>query len=179
MKALTATLLTGLLAACATSLVQPGDTDAKRDVIRFIERQLTREDGEGWERSGQYFAWQHQFSRDGCTLHVTRRDLHSIRILRESIPMDRVRPGWGGQSSLLFACAYDRACIDYQHSGANLRDEGTRRQTRLLVPDPHDLPKLQDAFTELQRLCDDPYRLPPQGASLPRGQDLPVNRFTR
>lgn len=168
-------LLLGLvaLAGCAAApWSPPGDTQAKREVIAFIERKLAQPRGEGWERSGQYQATSLSFSRDGCTLHLRRQDLYSTRVWRESLPLDRTRPGWGGQSALLFQCVGNAACIDYWDRSAERQDEGQRRETRLLVPDPNDLPKLQDAFTELNRLCDDPYRLPPEGPPFPRGQDF-------
>ena len=161
-----------LVCACAGPVVVRGDTEAKRDVITYIDRLLGREQGDGWARTGQYFAWGFDFSRDGCTLNMTRRELTGSRVLRQTIPLDRTRPGWDGGSSVLFACDHGNACIATLHEGVGLRDEYASRQTRVFTPDPHDLPKLADAFTELKRLCDDPYRLPPQGPAFPRGQDF-------
>ncbi|WP_029890201.1 hypothetical protein [Polycyclovorans algicola] len=162
-----------LACACASPVMVQGDTQAKREVIVFIDRLLSREQGEGWERTGQYFAWSFNFSGDGCTLHATRRELTGSRVLRQAIPLDRTRPGWDGSTSLIFACDQGPACIDTLHQGVGLRDEFGADDTQLFAPDPHDLPKLADAFTELKRLCDDPYRLPPEGPAFPRGQDYP------
>lgn len=165
------------LCACAGPVVVRGDTEAKREVISYVNRLLNREHGEGWDRTGQYFAWSFDFTRDGCTLHMTRRELTGSRVLRQAIPIDRIRPGWAGGSSVLMACDHGSACIDTVHQGVGLRDEFMAMQTQLFTPDPNDLPKLADALTELKRLCDDPYRLPPQGPEFPRGQDFPGARY--
>mgnify|MGYP001575624347 CR=1 FL=1 len=144
-----------LLLLCAFGPV--GNTLARREAAQFILEKLRREQGPGWERAGQYFYWSYAISRDGCELDITRRDGFGSRYA-ETIPLAQTVPVWLGQGTLRLACRYDAQCIDFRQSGPDIQRDGQIGDTRILAPDPNDLPKLLDAFNELHRLCDDPYR---------------------
>ena len=141
----------------------PGDTQPKQDAVRFILSKLQNEQGDTWERVGQYFRWNYRFDRSGCELEITRRDLYTAdpaENLRyqEVLPLTRLRPQPSSDASLLLVCTSGKACVDYRLLGKSAASgEGRLRGTRLMVPESSDLPKLQTAFDELHRLCDDPY----------------------
>lgn len=154
-----------LLIACLflCKPVAPGDTQPKQEAVKFVLSKLQREDGDTWERVGRYFSWSYRFDRSGCNLEITRREMFSERpqdgrSYQETLPLADLRPRWSGDATLLLACAENDGCIDYRLSGTvDEKQEGRLRATRLMVPESRDLPKLQTAFDELHRLCDDPY----------------------
>ena len=155
-------LLLPLLLALCGFLPWGQDTPERRAATRYILEKLERQSGPGWERAGQYFNWNYGFDRSGCELRVERREVYGQQFYREDIPIATVAPTLLGDSHLRLVCLYDAQCIGFAQRGPEVNREGALGDTRLMVPDPNDLPKLLDAFNELHRLCDDPYRSTPR-----------------
>lgn len=133
-------------------------SEARRDANRYILEKLNRQTGEGWQRSGQYFLWRYQFSKDGCELRISRESVIGSDLLMQTVPIADVVPVWQGGPSVELYCQSSNDCIELE-TRSIARDSQSQRvgDTSLLVPQPDDLPKLTDALAELHRLCDDPY----------------------
>lgn len=147
------------LPTCLSAALLGSETSAaRRDANRFILEKLQRQDGEGWNRSGQFFLWRYAFSSDGCELTVERQALQGGELVRQRVPVRDVVPAWAGSASLQLYCQATGGCIELQVMGSGPTRESRLSETSLLAPQPDDLPKLHDAFVELNRLCDDAYR---------------------
>lgn len=158
LAAMMSTALLVLLTEPAASADKAGT--ARRDANRFVLEKLNRRDGEGWDRSGQYFLWSYRFSNNGCELQVRREELYGARIVEQRIPMAETLPYWPGHGELQLVCQNNSACVDLavDDPARRAREESRSGGASILAMQASDLPKLQDAFLELHRLCDDPYR---------------------
>lgn len=145
-----------LFAACSNALVLGGGTAARRDAQTFILETLRKQEGESWERVGQFMLWTYDFDRSGCLLTV-QREAELGDLFQQRIPLATAEAVGVQNSEIVFACREDAACIDYNIKNRNQADEQQVARTRLLVMDAQDIDPLMNAFTELQQLCHDPY----------------------
>ena len=130
----------------------------RRTAANFIVEKLRLRQGETWERLGSHFLWSYDFDQQGCTLNVLREDVQGGNRLRQRVPIAATVPIWRGSAKLELQCSLGEPCISYRQLVERELFEGSLRKTELPVPEPSDLPKLLDAFVELNRLCDDRYR---------------------
>lgn len=133
-----------------------GGTAARRDVQTFILETLRKQEGETWERLGQFMLWTYDFDRSGCLLTV-QREAELGDLFQQRIPLAVVTATRMQNSEIFFACREGAACIDYNIKNRSQADETRVARTRVLVMDPQDLTPLLNAFAELQQLCRDPY----------------------
>jgi hypothetical protein len=149
-----------------------GGAQRRHDADDFILDKLRQQRGETWQRVGHEFLWDYGFDRKGCELTVQRLAPYGSRFV-QIIPVGDTVPTWRHDEALSFLCRDTRDCIveRTQNVGGSGPATEERRvgQARVLVPDPNDLPKLADAFTELNRLCDDAYRLNDREEGEPAG----------
>lgn len=131
-------------------------TPARRDAVTFLEEALGRQQGENWERSGRLFLWTHAFGRGGCELAIERREVQGPILLRQVLPLARVRASGAADGAVHLSCA-EGACIEQERIGAGVRERGAVTEVRVLPDDPADRSPMIDAFNELHRLCSDPY----------------------
>jgi hypothetical protein len=144
-----------------------GNTEARRDAVRFILEKLQVQRGETWERVGKEFLWTYRFDHQGCELTVIREAAYGDRFT-QVIPIGDTTPLWRHDASLTFYCQDTRDCIVRKVESPSIdADEKKVGEAKLLVMNPNDLPKLSDAFAELHRLCDDAYRPPARDAEAP------------
>jgi hypothetical protein len=129
----------------------------RRDANRFILEKLNRQAGEGWQRSGQFFLWSYGFSKDGCELTISRTAVQGGELVRQIVPIADVVPVWQGGPSVALYCQSTSDCIELDTKGGSHDDSVQIGDTSVLAPQPDDLPKIADAFSELHRLCDDAY----------------------
>lgn len=152
-------MLLMMVAVALPASAAAGTSKERRDANRFILEKLNRENGEGWQRAGQFFLWSYRFSSDGCTFDIKREAVEGGGIVAQKLPLADIVPVWQGSGSLALYCQSTTDCIEMTTSGAQQPVETKALgQTTLLAPVPDDLPKLNDAFVELHRLCDDAYR---------------------
>lgn len=132
------------------------DTPARRDVQTFILETLQKQEGEAWERTGQFMLWSYRFDRSGCELTVQREaDLGDL--FQQRIPMATATAVATQGSEIVFDCRNGQPCIDYNIKNPRLTDTQRVARTRVLVMDQQDLTPLMNAFAELHQLCRDPY----------------------
>ena len=145
-----------LLAAPLLVAWSRGDTPARRDVQTFILETLKKQEGEAWERVGQFMIWEYGFDRSGCLLTIQREaDLGDL--FQQRIPLATASAVGTQNSEIVFDCRDGASCIDYNIKNARESDEQRVARTRLLVMDAEDLTPLMNAFAELHQLCRDPY----------------------
>ena len=146
-----------LFSGCSNALVLGGGgTVARHDAQTFILETLRKQEGETWERLGQFMLWSYGFDRSGCLLTV-QREAELGDLFQQRIPL-AATDGMSMQGSeIVFACRDGVACIDYSVKNRNQTDEQRVARTRLLVMDAHDINPLLNAFAELHQLCRDPY----------------------
>ncbi len=131
-------------------------TDARRDAQAFILETLRKQEGEAWERVGQYLIWTYGFDRSGCLLTV-EREAELGDLFQQRIPMADATVVGTQNSEIVFDCREGRGCVDYNIKNREQIDEQRVARTRLLVMDDRDLTPLMNAFAELHQLCRDPY----------------------
>lgn len=149
-----------LLTAAAVLLLSAflrGD-DERRHAGEFVLEKLRQQQGVIWQRLGQHFFWSFDIEQH-CTLLVLREDREGGHRLRQRIPLGAVMTRWENEDQLTLRCAHGDTCIDYRQLADGKVHEGQLRYSKLPVAHPDDLPKLRDALLELNRLCDDRYRL--------------------
>ena len=137
-------------------------TGARRDARTFILETLRKQEGDTWERVGQFLLWNYDFDRAGCELTVTRTAGLGDEF-RQIIPLAEAQPVGGNASQLFFQCRYNKPCIGYVVANPDRHDESGRARSSLLVMDRDDVRSLQNAFAELHQLCRDPYAKEWQG----------------
>ena len=133
-----------------------GDTEARRDAKTFILETLRKQEGDAWERTGQYMIWTYGFDRAGCELTV-QREAEFGDLFQQRIPMAKATAVGTQNSEIVFDCRAGLPCVDYQIKNTQVTDEQRVARTRLLVMDHEDLTPLMNAFAELHQLCRDPY----------------------
>lgn len=131
-------------------------TPARKAARTFILETLRKQEGDTWERIGQFLQWDYRFDKAGCELTVTR-DAEVGDHLQQIVPVADATPTGTQGSEIVFACRADKPCIRYRIANHEVLDEQQVSRTRLLVMDPDDLNPLMNAFAELNRLCRDPY----------------------
>lgn len=133
-----------------------GGTEARRDAKTFILETLRKQEGDAWERTGQFMIWTYQFDRAGCALTV-EREAEFGDIFQQRIPMASATAVGTQNSEIVFDCRAGEPCVDYLIKNLDVTDEQRVARTRLLVMDSADLTPLMNAFAELHQLCRDPY----------------------
>ncbi len=133
-----------------------GGTSARRDAETFILETLKKQEGETWERVGQYMIWSYDFDRARCLLTIGREaELGDLFLQR--IPLATAMAVGTQNSEIVFDCREGTACIDYSIKNRRRNEEQRVARSRVLVMDDQDLTPLMNAFTELHQLCRDPY----------------------
>lgn len=153
-----------LLAAVAAVALLPGwlwqqDTLPRHEANTFIVQTMSKQDGKVWDRLGQFVFFSYDFDRTGCTFTATRRAEFG-EDFQQIIPMNRAVPVGTTDSELVFDCMGGGQCITHQIRNLVQLDDNTVGRSRVVVMDPTDLLPLANAFTELHRLCSDPYGKP-------------------
>ncbi len=149
-------LLLALALPAMSACAGPRTTEARRDVQAFILETLRKQEGEAWQRVGQYLLWSYRFDTAGCELEVGREsDLGDL--FTQRIPMASATVVATQNSELVFDCRQATPCVDYRIKNPQNIDEQRVARTRLLVMDDADLTPLMNAFAELHQLCRDPY----------------------
>lgn len=148
-------LLTGLLWLPLMAAAD-GSTPERRAAGTFILEKLRKQQGEGWERVGQYLQWTYAFDRAGCELAVTRDADAGERFLQR-LPLAEVQPVGVQGSEIVLACAVDRPCIRYEIASRGPTELRQVSRSRVLVMDTADVQPLLNAFVSLGRMCRDPY----------------------
>lgn len=156
-------LLLALPLLCAWTV---GGTEARRDARTFILETLRKQEGDAWERTGQYMIWTYGFDRAGCDLTV-QREAEFGDLFQQRIPLAKAIAVGTQNSEIVFDCRNGTPCVDYNIKNLQLTDEQRVARTRLLVMDSEDLTPLMNAFAELHQLCRDPYA-PHRGAASSR-----------
>lgn len=133
-----------------------GGSSARHDAQQFILETLRKQEGEGWDRVGQYMIWTYDFDRTGCLLTV-EREAELGDLFQQRIPLARATVVGSQNSELVFDCREAANCINYNIKSTRVTDEQRVARTRLLVMDTQDLTPLMNAFAELHQLCRDPY----------------------
>ena len=133
-----------------------GGTPERRDVETFILETLRQQEGDTWERVGQFMTWRYGFDRARCLLSV-ERDAELGHYFQQRIPLAEAAPVGVQNSEIVFDCREGKPCIDYNVKTSALVDEKRVARTRLLVMDSSDVTPLINAFAELHQLCRDPY----------------------
>ena len=146
-------LLPLLLLLCAWS---SGGTPARRDVETFILETLRKQEGDTWERTGQFMIWTYDFDRARCLLTI-EREAELGDLFQQRIPLATASAVGTQNSEIVFDCRENTPCIDYNIKNRKQIDEQRVARTRLLVMDSQDLTPLMNAFAELHQLCRDPY----------------------
>lgn len=124
---------------------------------KFILEKLHQPRDHQWHRLGGHFFWSYDIEQE-CRLRVLREDKEGGNRLVQQIPVGDTWAEYDGQDQLQIQCRTQTACIDYrQLAGTDVR-EGQLRRSELPLPRRADGNKLQDAWMELNRLCDDRYR---------------------
>jgi hypothetical protein len=151
-------LLTALLLLPLPLVAADSSTAERRAADTFILEKLRKQEGETWERVGQYLQWTYAFDRAGCELAVTRDADAGNRFLQR-LPLDEAEPVDTQGSEIVWACRAGRSCIRYEIASRGPTELRQVSRSRLLVMDPADLQPLLNAFVALGRLCRDPYGL--------------------
>lgn len=141
------------VSACA---VAGGGTGARRDAETFILETLRKQEGEAWERTGQFMIWTYHFDRARCLLTV-QREAELGDLFQQRIPLASASAVGTQNSEIVFDCRDSANCIEYNIKNRDNADEQRVARTRVLVPDGNDLTPLMNAFAELHQLCRDPY----------------------
>lgn len=141
------------VSACALA---GGGTSSRRDAETFILETLRKQEGEAWERTGQFMIWTYGFDRARCLLTV-QREAELGDLFQQRIPLATASAVGTQNSEIVFDCRDGAACIDYNIKNRDQTDEQRVARTRVLVPDHQDLTPLMNAFAELHQLCRDPY----------------------
>jgi len=133
-----------------------GGTSARRDAETFILETLRKQEGDGWDRVGQYMIWNYDFDRARCLLTV-ERDADLGNLFQQRIPLATASAVGTQGSEIVFDCRDSAPCIEYNIRNRQQTDTQRVARTRLLVMDSQDLTPLMNAFAELHQLCRDPY----------------------
>lgn len=141
------------VSACALA---GGGTGARRDAETFILETLRKQEGEAWERTGQFMIWTYGFDRARCLLTV-QREAELGDLFQQRIPLATASAVGTQNSEIVFDCRDAADCIEYNIKNRDRSDEQRVARTRVLVPDGNDLTPLMNAFSELHQLCRDPY----------------------
>ncbi|MES2883495.1 MAG: hypothetical protein V4709_01720 [Pseudomonadota bacterium] len=141
------------VSACAAA---GGGTPSRRDAETFILETLRKQEGEAWERTGQFMIWTYGFDRARCLLTV-QREAELGDLFQQRIPLATASAVGTQNSEIVFDCRNGAACIEYNLKSTQRADEQRVARTRVLVMDHQDLAPLMNAFAELHQLCRDPY----------------------
>lgn len=123
----------------------------------FMLEKLRQTRDHAWHRLGAHFFWSYDIEQ-GCRLRVLREDKEGGHRLVQQIPVGDTWAQYDGRDQLLIQCRTANACISYRQLADSTVREGELRRSELPLPRRSDGPKLQDAWMELNRLCDDRYR---------------------
>ena len=153
-----------LAAAVLAVLLLPGwlfqqDTLARHDANVFIVQTLSKQSGKVWDRLGQFVFFSYDFDSEGCTFTATRH-AEFAEDYQQIIPLSRAKPVGLTDSEIVFDCEGGGQCVTHQVRNLVSLDDVKAARTRLLAMDPTDLEPVANAFTELHRLCSDPYGRP-------------------
>lgn len=142
---------------CIWGMAMAGEgSAARRDAQSFILETLRKQEGEAWERTGQFMIWTYSFDRTGCALTV-QREAQLGDLFQQRIPLATATAVGTQNSEIVFDCRSGEPCIDYNIKNRDVADEQRVARTRVLVMDHQDLTPLMNAFAELHQLCRDPY----------------------
>ena len=133
-----------------------GATKARRDAQTFILETLRKQEGDAWERTGQFMIWTYSFDRAGCELTV-QREAELGDLFQQRIPLAKATVVGTQNSEIVLDCRAAEPCVEYNIKNINVTDEQRVARTRVLVMDSGDLTPLMNAFAELHQLCRDPY----------------------